>query len=693
MSKEKEKQNLVKCFQEIIVKDIDEIMKIDKNEDLLNIKFDKPDEYYTNQIYNDIDIEKIKPKLIFCKTKHELEMWKFYRIRVSSMRMNKYFGQSMKILVQDSITKKYLGIMCLSNDVIALEDRDHYIGWDLESKKKRINNILNLSICVPLQPFGYNTNGGKLLASLAFSKEVYDMFEMKYNKKLAGIITTSLHGKSIMYDRIPYLKFLGMTKGNGDMHIPNYLYEKCIEYCNKWNIDLSKCNEKSSSKMRKWNIILKELGLDITYLNHRQKRGIYFGYTSKDSKNFLNCKKEDINGNELKSVKEIYTEWKERWGKTRIVKLLSEKRLKNDYNLYNYNENIGKDLFKFLKETPLDRYKRKQKEENENEYKQKNREYMKQWREQNRRTEFELEDGTFLKHGYSDIYCITNIQTNKKYIGKALHVLNKKRPQKHGAFARWKRHIQNSGGAIGNAIKKYKPRNFVVQVLCVCKTENEDEMEKYFIKEHNTIVPNGYNIVEGGNGNHNISHGERHHFYGTTFSDEYKQKLSEAHSGEKNHNYGKIFTDEHKKNLGKSISNSKRDYSDEQLVELLQLKTSTKTIIEITNDFKKRTNSRITRDTISAIWNGQIKPINEILAETDEYKRLIQFKRKKISGRRKFTDEEINYIIDLKNEGKSTTWASQEFFKKYEKEISVGSVSDIWRGKVIPKEDTRKLNI
>lgn len=690
--REHERQELIKCFKEIIVKDIKEIMRMDKNYDLETIEFNKPDEYYTKQIYNEITIDKIKPKLIFCKTKHELEMWKFYRHRVSAMRMNKNVGQSMKILVQDNVTKKYLGIMCLSNDVIALEDRDKYIGWDKESRKKRLNNIMNLSLCVPLQPFGYNTNGGKLLASLAFCKEIYNMFEQKYNKQLAAIITTSLYGKSIMYDRLKCFKFIGMTKGNGDMHIPNILYEKCVGYCNRWGVDLYKYNGYSSGKLKKLNIILKELGLDSTYLNHRQCRGVYFGYISENSKQFLNCKNDIINGNKLKSVKEIYIEWMERWGKKRICNLREENRLKQktDYNLYQYDENVQNLSISFKTETNLQKYRRKQKTENENQYKKTNREYMKQWRDQNKKKEFQLDDGSILKAGYSDIYCITNKETGKKYIGKAVHVLNKKNPQKHGAYNRWNVHVKSSGGVIGNAIKKYGRDKFEVKVLCVCKTNVEDELEKNFIKEYNTIVPNGYNILEGGQGNHNMVHSEQHHFYGKTFDEDYKKKLSDAHSGENHHFWGKHLTEEHRKNLGQGISESKRDWTDEHFMELLRLKTSTQDIMKITEDFKKRTSSNITRDTISAIWNGTLKPIDKSILETNEYKRLIDFKRKKISGKRKFTDEEIHYVISLKHCKKSTIWASKEFKQIYNKNISPASVSDIWRSKILPTNIIRQ---
>jgi hypothetical protein len=92
---------------------------------------------------------------------------------------------------------------------------------------------MNMSTCVSLQPFGYNFNGGKLLATLAFSKEVLTYFQNKYNEPLLGITTTSLYGKSIQYDRLIHLKFVGYTKGNSVQSITPEITKLCNEYLKK----------------------------------------------------------------------------------------------------------------------------------------------------------------------------------------------------------------------------------------------------------------------------------------------------------------------------------------------------------------------------------------------------------------------------------------------------------------------------
>lgn len=52
--------------------------------------------------------------------------------------------------------------------------------------------------------------------------------------------------------------------------------------------------------------------------------------------------------------------------------------------------------------------------------------------------------------------------------------------------------------AIGNAIKKYGLEAFDVEVLaCGVPTNELDAVEDHFIVEHNTLKPNGYNLVRG----------------------------------------------------------------------------------------------------------------------------------------------------------------------------------------------------
>lgn len=94
------------------------------------------------------------------------------------------------------------------------------------------------------------------------------------------------------------------------------------------------------------------------------------------------------------------------------------------------------------------------------------------------------------------IYKITNTKSKKIYIGET----KLEDPEK-----RWKAHIQsiNRGKgcpALRDAIKKYGIDTFRFEVLIICFDEDRFEYEKEYIKKYNSQVPNGYNILPGGEG-------------------------------------------------------------------------------------------------------------------------------------------------------------------------------------------------
>ena len=94
------------------------------------------------------------------------------------------------------------------------------------------------------------------------------------------------------------------------------------------------------------------------------------------------------------------------------------------------------------------------------------------------------------------IYKITNTITKKCYIGETTRI---------NPDDRWKQHqyiFTRNGGcpALRDAVKKYGIVNFKFQVLIICFDEDRYIYEKEYIKKYNSVVPNGYNILEGGEG-------------------------------------------------------------------------------------------------------------------------------------------------------------------------------------------------
>ena len=93
------------------------------------------------------------------------------------------------------------------------------------------------------------------------------------------------------------------------------------------------------------------------------------------------------------------------------------------------------------------------------------------------------------------IYKWTNKINNKAYIGQSIDIEN--RSKKHIAAAFYpKSNTYNT--AFHQALRKYSPEQFDFEILCICKKEELNDLEQYYIKKFNTLVPNGYNMTTGG---------------------------------------------------------------------------------------------------------------------------------------------------------------------------------------------------
>jgi len=106
-----------------------------------------------------------------------------------------------------------------------------------------------------------------------------------------------------------------------------------------------------------------------------------------------------------------------------------------------------------------------------------------------------------------NIYIITNTTTNKQYIGQTVsHRKNHNKYRPFGYEGRFKDHISEAicntkkkqCNYLNNSIRQYGKEAFKVELITTCNKEELDTLEELYIKQYNTLYPNGYNLTKGG---------------------------------------------------------------------------------------------------------------------------------------------------------------------------------------------------
>ena len=106
-----------------------------------------------------------------------------------------------------------------------------------------------------------------------------------------------------------------------------------------------------------------------------------------------------------------------------------------------------------------------------------------------------------------EIYKITNLITNKMYIGQTRsHYLNNGKYRPFGHIGRFKSHLCESSRInincscryLNSTINNYGVENFKCELITTCDINELDYYEIKYISELNTKYPNGYNLTNGG---------------------------------------------------------------------------------------------------------------------------------------------------------------------------------------------------
>lgn len=268
------------------------------------------------------------------------ETWNAIRTFTSTMKNNSNIGRNLFYTIEDEITGKYLGVLCISSDFLDLTPRDNAIGWsrDIKTSQGMINHTAIGSTIVPLQPLGYNYMGGKLLALLCLADTVQNDWKERYGDVLVGVTTTSLYGNTksnglSQYDGLEHWNKMGFSSGSVAFEpsratkkmIFNWIKEnhtrKYFEWWeakNKQGLPL-----KRDHKNRSLHFAYPKLGIPKELTRTEHQRGIYFSPLYDNTSEYL---RKEIGDDKLvksfdTSLEALTNIWKIKYAKGRISML------------------------------------------------------------------------------------------------------------------------------------------------------------------------------------------------------------------------------------------------------------------------------------------------------------------------------------------------------------------------------------
>ena len=295
----------------------------------------------------------LQPELVYANKQDDLpELWNCIRTFSSTMKNNSNIGRNLNFIVRDKITKKYLGVICISSDFLDLTPRDNYIGWSRELKTQgaMINHTAIGSTIVPLQPLGYNYVGGKLLALLCLATPIQELWEKLYGDKLVSITTTSLYGQAkpnglSQYDGLPYWQKMGFTAGSVSFEpeketrykIRQWLMKNYTKKYFEWYVAKKPSGQphKRDHKNRSLQFTYSKLHVPKELIKTAHARGIYWCPLYDKTVEFLRA--EDTTGmkkNFDTSIESLVEVWKKDLAKPRISILKKKDKVSHETLFY-----------------------------------------------------------------------------------------------------------------------------------------------------------------------------------------------------------------------------------------------------------------------------------------------------------------------------------------------------------------------
>lgn len=312
---------------------------------------------------SDIDPARISPIL----ERISSESWESDLFRLASLTwsvpVSNGFGRRLRYLVWDEQNDKLMGLIAIGDPVFNLSVRDNLIGWSHKLRAHRLVNVMDAYVLGALPP--YNTLlGGKLVACLVRSREIYEDFSRTYgdtigiisrqNKsaQLLAVTTSSSLGRSSVYNRLKlegvrYFTPIGYTAGWGHFHIPDALFADLRDFLREIGhpyADMHRFGQGPNWRLRTTRVALAALGFNSDILHHGVQREVFLCTLASNALRLLRTGKGTPELSSLRTVREIGQLAVERW-------MLARSRRRPEYRKWSHAE-----LASLWSETPNDLY-------------------------------------------------------------------------------------------------------------------------------------------------------------------------------------------------------------------------------------------------------------------------------------------------------------------------------------------------
>ena len=279
--------------------------------------------------------------------------------QIASFPIESQIGRKLTLGLKERKSNTWVGFVRISSPVSSIKPRNNFFGESLRLDK--VNpHIYNGQTIVPVQPFGFNYLGGKLMSLVCISNEVRDMFNKKYGTNILVFETTSLYGNTktnSQYDGLePYIKYKGLTESTNLLTPIDEIYfelrNKCREHYGNpnWNgmlVDPKPSSPKSRELNKVISILTNHLKVYNKTLHDEFKVFLKEKCETKQQKRyymstfgFTNVKEHILNGEELirpepskYDLQNLIQYWK-RKSFNRWTKLTEEGRIQTELECY-----------------------------------------------------------------------------------------------------------------------------------------------------------------------------------------------------------------------------------------------------------------------------------------------------------------------------------------------------------------------